>query len=279
MTKRGRGRPPRHLYESSFAPEMEIIFGASAGKRADHSMIGEFTQDDSSSEEEDPLPPKKLRINSFSEPATKAANVVVALPQPYPAEGSNISPVSTAQPVQEYPECTNCEGKGKLSSKHTVKGHSINRGGKEIQRREHEKTSWKRCKRCLGDGRVNLNGKKPRRTKHVKGLEVQESQEPQTAETEVPELLLQEFEQEGKRLTERDCSTCAEERPIAEYGYKLTGTYTHAREICQDCVVQWVEAKIEEGEWNTITCPECDSPLEYTDISQILSLESESFKQ
>ncbi|KAE9984442.1 hypothetical protein EG328_008741 [Venturia inaequalis] len=83
---------------------------------------------------------------------------------------------------------------------------------------------------------------------------------------------------EAKSPARRDCSTCAEEKPIAEYGYKLTRTCIHARGTCQDCVVQWVEAKIEEGEWNTITCPECDSLLEYTDISQILSSTSASFQ-
>ncbi|KAE9974356.1 hypothetical protein BLS_003156 [Venturia inaequalis] len=225
------------------------------------------------------------------------------------AKSKNISRPKQKKALPRYQRCTKCEGRGKIGTTHSVKDHTVKRGDTEIQRRGYEKTSWKKCRSCKGIGKTRQAVQKSSR-KPVKAPEVRSRFETPGDESDggeffnapeihneeffnTPEIHNEEFfntpeihsstpllqaPKEAKSPARRDCSTCAEEKPIAEYGYKLTRTCIHARGTCQDCVVQWVEAKIEEGEWNTITCPECDSLLEYTDISQILSSTSASFQ-
>jgi hypothetical protein len=193
--------------------------------------------------------------------------------------------VSTAQQSREttsVPDCTACEGRGKFGKKRKVESYNVTRGDVTTQRRGYEKTVWLNCKDCKGKGKEMIRkkdrGRPAVQEKRDGGSDDEEefhsaSEFPNFDENSV------QFKEGNHTPTERDCSTCTEEKPIADYGYKLTATCFHAREVCQDCVIRWVETKIGEGEWNTITCPECASLLEYTDISQILTPTSESFKR
>jgi hypothetical protein len=181
-------------------------------------------------------------------------------------------------------DCTTCEGRGKLWKKLKVESYNVTRGEVTTQRRGYEKTVWLKCKECKGKGKETTEIQTRRRPKKSsKGDRDKEeafhtAKERNSVRGRSFQDLLEAVRRERQAPTDRGCSTCAEEKPIADYGYKLTGTCSHAREICQDCMVLWVETKIGEGQWNTINCPECASLLEYSDISQILTPNSESFK-
>ncbi|QDS69688.1 hypothetical protein FKW77_009690 [Venturia effusa] len=234
-------------------------------------------------------PPPGTGTENLAEPSSKrrklngGATRLIARSHPDSDGPDGSSDVNTIQDHAASQDCTKCGGRGKLSSKLTVKDQTGKRG-KEIPRRGHEKTSCKRCRSCKSRGkRAEESAKestvrKPSIPRQARQGERRDDEEFHIAPETQDFTLLSMMLEEEKTPTERDCSACAEEKPVAEYGYKLTETCDHARRICQDCVVGWVEAKISEGRWNTITCPECKSLLEYSDISQILSQESGSFK-
>lgn len=73
------------------------------------------------------------------------------------------------------------------------------------------------------------------------------------------------------------CVVCTEWMPKLEYSKLITASSDHPRRICKHCAILCLKHKIEEGQWKTMTCPECHSiPLD-ADVRHILSNRSKAF--
>lgn len=81
------------------------------------------------------------------------------------------------------------------------------------------------------------------------------------------------------KKNDRSCLTCIEDKPFEEYYRNITYACTRSREICEDCAVSWVKAKVEDGLWNSINCPQCPNILSYAEVSHILGPQLESFQR
>lgn len=209
---------------------------------------------------------------------------------------TDISTRSVEDDDPAFQPCTSCTGFRKVAARPMVKGHKAKRALEASKFRwPQEKTFGMKCKDCKGSRKSDegmggseepgMGWNEDGASQEVEDEAVsnwfsEEATEAQAAEIdELSELLIAELEKEERAPTERSCSTCTEEKPIAEYGHILAENCHHTRDTCQDCLVHWIEAKIQESELDTITCPECPSSLGYAEISQILGPTSELFQR
>jgi hypothetical protein len=70
---------------------------------------------------------------------------------------------------------------------------------------------------------------------------------------------------------DRDCSVCAETRPIEDF----TGLHgcTHDPDVCNECIGQWLENEVGSTAVNFIPCSstDCDFRVSYEDVDAYAS--------
>jgi len=69
------------------------------------------------------------------------------------------------------------------------------------------------------------------------------------------------------------CVLCTDDKPIASFPAWVTFQCDHTSNICLDCVRTWIEHKLNDGEHDKITCPECNRPLSHIDVENLATEE------
>jgi hypothetical protein len=71
-----------------------------------------------------------------------------------------------------------------------------------------------------------------------------------------------------------DCAVCGgDEIPYTEFEQPITAYCLHKRQTCSECIRTWIATKLENGLWDSISCPghECKEVLEYADMKRFAS--------
>jgi hypothetical protein len=70
------------------------------------------------------------------------------------------------------------------------------------------------------------------------------------------------------KFSVKECRVCGELTNSSDFVETLTSGCKHRGETCRTCLRKWISKKLDDGQWEQVSCPDCSSILQYSDMQQ-----------
>jgi hypothetical protein len=70
------------------------------------------------------------------------------------------------------------------------------------------------------------------------------------------------------KIKVEECCACGELARHSDFIEKPTSECTHSGKTCRTCLRNWISTSLDGGQWEKVSCPECQSVLHYSDVQQ-----------
>ena len=76
------------------------------------------------------------------------------------------------------------------------------------------------------------------------------------------------------RTTTFSCVVCTNDIPRTLLPMSITATCNHPPQTCRSCISSWISSRLESSGYGSLTCPQCDEPLDQTNIREFATPET-----